>query len=41
MEFDMKFEGYSIQIIITSVLGIILLAAGLVTNSAYAFVKIT
>ncbi len=37
----MKFQGYNIQIIVTSVLGIILLAAGLVTNAAYAFVKIT
>jgi hypothetical protein len=41
MEFDMKFQGYSIQIIVTSVLGIFLLAAGLVTNTADAFVKIT
>ena len=41
MEFDMKFQGYSIQIIVVSVLGIILFAAGLVTTAAYAFVKIT
>ena len=41
MEFDMKFQGYNIQIIVTSVLEIFLLAAGLVTNAAYAFVKIT
>jgi hypothetical protein len=40
MEFDMKFQGYSIQIIVTSVLGIFLLAAGIVTIAAYAFVKI-
>jgi hypothetical protein len=41
MEFDMKFQGYSIQVIVTSVLGVFLLVAGLVTNAAYAFVKIT
>jgi hypothetical protein len=43
MEFDMKFQGYSIQIIVAFVLGIILFAAGLVTaaSAAYAFVKIT
>jgi hypothetical protein len=41
MEFDMKFQGYSIQIIVASVLGIILLAAGLVTTATYAFVKIS
>ncbi len=41
MEFDMKFQGYSIQIIVLSVLGIILLAAGLATTATYAFVKIT
>ena len=41
MEYDMKFQGYSIQIIVTSVLEIFLLAAGLVTNATYAFVKIT
>ena len=35
-----KFQGYSIQIIVVSVLGIILFAAGLVTIAAYAFVKI-
>ena len=37
----MKFQGFSIQIIIISVLGISLLAAGLAATSAYAFVKIT
>ena len=37
----MKFQGFSIQILIISVLGIILLATGLTTTSAYAFVKIT
>jgi hypothetical protein len=36
----MKFQGFSIQII-TLVLGISLLAAGLAATSAYAFVKIT
>jgi hypothetical protein len=41
MEFDMKFQGYNILIIVASVLGIILFAAGLVTTAAYAFVKIT
>jgi hypothetical protein len=41
VEFDMKFQGYSILIIVASVLGIILFAAGLVTTAAYAFVKIT
>ena len=41
VEFGMKFQGYSILIIIVSVLGIILFAAGLVTTAAYAFVKIT
>ncbi|MGA9154626.1 MAG: hypothetical protein WBZ36_28930 [Candidatus Nitrosopolaris sp.] len=39
MEFDMKFQG--IQIIVASVLGIILLAPGLLTTAVYAFVKIT
>ena len=37
----MKFQGFSIQILIISVLGIILLATGLTTTSAYAFVRIT
>ena len=37
----MKFQGFSTQILIISVLGIILLAAGLNATSAYAFVKIT
>jgi hypothetical protein len=37
VEFDMKFQGYSILIIVASVL----FAAGLVTTAAYAFVKIT
>ena len=37
----MKSQGFSIQIIIISVLGISLLAAGLAATSAYAFVKIT
>jgi hypothetical protein len=37
----MKFQGYSIQIIVASVLGIVLLAAGLATTATYAFVKIT
>ena len=37
----MKFQGFGIQIIIISVLGISLLAAGLAATSAYAFVKIT
>jgi hypothetical protein len=41
VEFDTKFLGYSILIIIVSVLGIILFAAGLVTTTAYAFMKIT
>ncbi|MFZ0223523.1 MAG: hypothetical protein WAM42_17715 [Candidatus Nitrosopolaris sp.] len=41
MEFDMKFQGYSILIIVASVLGIILFTAGLVTTAAYGFVKIT
>lgn len=40
-EFDMKFQVFSIQIIVTSVLGIILLVACIVTTAAYAFVKIT
>jgi hypothetical protein len=40
-EFDMKFQGYGILIIVASILGIILFAAALVTTSAYAFVKIT
>jgi hypothetical protein len=35
-EFDMKFQGYGILIIVASVLGIILFAAALVTTSAYA-----
>ncbi len=37
----MKFQTLSIQIILTSVLGIILLAACIVTSAANAFVKIT
>ena len=37
----MKFQGFSIQILIISVLGISLLATGLTTTSAYAFVRIT
>ncbi|MFY9795042.1 MAG: hypothetical protein WAK17_08670 [Candidatus Nitrosopolaris sp.] len=37
----MKFQGFSIQILIISVLGIILLVTGLTTTSAYAFVRIT
>jgi hypothetical protein len=41
VEFDMKFQEYSILIIVVSVLGIILFTAGLVTTAAYAFVKIT
>src|SRR5437870_720161 len=39
--YDMKFKGFSTQILIVSVLGIFLLAAGLNATSAYAFVKIT
>jgi hypothetical protein len=40
MKFDMKFQGYTILLIVASVLGIILVA-GLVAPAAYAFVKIT
>ena len=36
----MKFQGFNIQII-TLALGVILLAAGLATTSAYGLVKIT
>ena len=38
---DMKFQGSYTQILIISVLGIILLGAGLNATSAYAFLKIT
>jgi hypothetical protein len=37
----MRFQGFSIQIIIISVLGVSLLVAGLVTTSTYGLVKIT